>query len=110
MTELLEAAQTYFANAFDGIIRIETDEGGTMWVDGRAQPPVVMESAPRGVDGAYCLWQAKQETLARVFSPEARRLEAAYISGRLSISGDMAVMARLGAASAVASTAESSAE
>ena len=103
MTDLTSAAQSYFGNRFDGVIRIETEDGATMWVDGRATPPKIGTDAPANLDGAYCLWRASADTLGRVFGPEQRQLEAAYIAGRLEISGDMAVMARLGNAQGVAS-------
>ena len=96
MTDLISAAQHYFREGFDGVIRIETEDGATLWVDGRATPPQIGADAPANLEGAYCLWRAGADTLARIFGPEQRQLEAAYIAGRLEISGDMAVMARLG--------------
>ena len=93
---LYPLAEQYFQTSFDGIIRIELkDASSSIWVDGRAQPPVISEKAPPNVMGAFCLWQTSKETLERIFSPGVRQVEAAYIAGRLSISGDMSVMARL---------------
>lgn len=95
MTEFNPALEKYFRTAFDGVIRIEVEGGGSYWIDGRVSPPGVSEQAPQGVDAAFCLWRTSADTLRRILSPGARQLEAAYIAGRLAISGDMAVMARL---------------
>jgi len=96
MEELLAKAGGYFRHRFDGVIRIEIDNASSaIWVDGRSEPPVVGTGAPQNVSSDFCLWRTSKETLMRVLSPETRRLEGAYIAGRLAISGDMAVMARL---------------
>ncbi len=89
-------AEKYFQKPFNGIIRIELADGaGSVWVDGRQSPPEITEKAPPNVEGAFCLWRTNKETLTRILSPGVRQLEAAYIAGRLNISGDMSVMARL---------------
>ena len=101
--ELAAAARPFFAGGFGGVLRIETTDGGeggegggaSVWVEGRGETAVVQLAAPPGVEGAFCLWRAKTETFERLFTRERRRLESAYISGRLTIAGDMAVMARL---------------
>ena len=96
MEELLAKAGDYFRRRFDGVIRIEIDNASSaIWVDGRVEPPVVSEKAPENVSSDFCLWRTTSNTLSRILSPETRRLEGAYIAGRLAISGDMAVMARL---------------
>lgn len=94
--ELAVAARAFFVRGFGGVIRVEaTDRGASFWVDGRGEVAVVEAGAPAAVDGRFCLWRAKFETLARLFSERGRRLESAFVSNRLQISGDMAVMARL---------------
>ena len=72
-----------------------TDTNASFWVDGRGERARVQAEAPSGVERHFCLWRAPAETLERLFTRERRRLESAYISGRLTIAGDMAVMARL---------------
>jgi hypothetical protein len=96
MEEIAAAARPFFGRAFDGVIRIEaTDRGEAFWVDGRSEPPLVTLDAPQGVERGFCLWRAGFDTLRRLFSQRERRLESAFIAGRLKISGDMSVMARL---------------
>ena len=94
--ELTRVAAPFFGAGFGGVIRIETtDSGASVWVEGRGEHASVSVDAPPGVEGAFCLWRAQADTLERLFTRERRRLESAYISGRLTIAGDMAVMARL---------------
>ena len=93
---LTEAARTMFVRGFGGVIRVEaTDKGAAFWVDGRGEDAVVTRQAPAEVDGAFCLWRARHETLTRMLAERGRRVDAAFVSNRLQISGDMAVMARL---------------
>ena len=85
---LASAAAVAFRTPFGGCIRIEPN-------DGDAAPPAVTDDAPKAADeGRMCVWRASADTLARIFEGE-RLLGSAYVSGRLSISGDMSVMARL---------------
>mgnify|MGYP000675233410 CR=1 FL=1 len=96
MEELIARAKEYFRKRFDGVIRIEFDNAPeAIWIDGRVEPPSISETAPPNLSGDFCLWRTTTDTLSRVLSPETRRLESAYIAGRLTVSGDMAVMARL---------------
>lgn len=93
---LMNEARSFFVQGFDGIVRVEAiDRGAAFWVDGRGEKAVLGRSAPAGVDGSFCLWRAKHETLSRLFTERTRRVEAAFVSNRLQISGDMSVMARL---------------
>ena len=95
-TALAEAARDFFAAGFGGVIRVEaTDRGASFWVDGRGERCVLGPHAPAAVDASFCLWRAKHETLARLFAERTRRVESAFVSNRLQISGDMSVMARL---------------
>ncbi len=96
MSKLVTDAKKYFKQQFDGVIRVELEgTPNAIWIDGRSAPPVVSEKAPANVDTAFCLWRTSQETFERILSPGVRQLEAAYIAGRLAISGDMGVLARL---------------
>lgn len=94
--EILASAKNYFPSAFDGVIRIEIEgEDHSLWVDGRQDPPIISPSAPPNLDKSFCLWRGKFDVFKRIFALEERRLESSFIAGRLKISGDMSVMARL---------------
>ncbi len=95
MSDLMSKAAGFFKIPFNGVIRIEVDGSNAIWVDGRQTPPLVSEQAPPNLDGGFCLWRTSLDTLNRILSPGVRQIEAAYIAGRLLISGDMSVMARL---------------
>ena len=93
---LAEAARTVFVRGFGGVIRVEaTDRGASFWVDGRGERARVGRAAPAEVDASFCLWRARHETLTRLFAEQGRRVESAFVSNRLQVSGDMSVMARL---------------
>lgn len=85
-------ADKAFRTGFSGVIRISPDDGEPFDVDGRKEACVIVDAAP--ACSPDCTWRAGVETLARVFEG-GRALESAYLSGRLSIAGDMSVMARL---------------
>ena len=93
---LAEQARPFFVRPFGGVIRVEaTDLDASFWVDGRGARAEVGQAAPARVEGSFCLWRAKHETLARLFAERGRRVESAFVSNRLQVSGDMSVMARL---------------
>jgi hypothetical protein len=88
-------AERFFAKPFGGVVRIEcTDDGSSLWIDGREGEPVVGEKAPADLSGRFSLWRGSSLVLHSVLSGQ-RRLETAFTTGQLKISGDMAVMARL---------------
>lgn len=70
-------------------------------IDGHKTPPAISlqttnpppSSSQPQIDD-QCVWRASHQVLQRIFLGD-RQLTSAYISGRLIISGDMAVMARL---------------
>lgn len=94
--DLVAQARQCLHRSFGGVVRVEVRQpDGAFWIDGMPDPPVVSLDAPTGLERGFCLWRASGETLSRVLTPENRRLEAAFVGGRLKISGDMAVMARL---------------
>lgn len=94
--DLLDAAGTVFGRAFDGVIRIEVlDAEFSFWVDGRHAPPKVSVDSPQGVATRFCLWQIDYADLLQLFSDGGQRVASSFVTGRLRISGDMAVMARL---------------
>jgi len=86
------AAARTFAKPFGAVIEIALETGETFFIDGRAAP-VVADKKPKDAD-VDCAWRADADVMERVFSGE-RALESAYVSGRLAVSGDMSVMARL---------------
>lgn len=86
------AAAKAFKIGFSGIIRVSPDGGEPFDIDGRQDVCVIFDASP--AHSPDCTWRAGAETLTRVFEG-GRALESAYLSGRLSIAGDMSVMARL---------------
>ena len=93
--ELREGAEKSFKAPFAGVLRIEcTEDGSSLWIDGRSDAPVVSEAAPPEVSSSFCLWRGEAMTLRSILTGQ-RRLETALITSQLKVSGDMAVMARL---------------
>jgi hypothetical protein len=90
---LISAAQTAFQTPFGALLQLLPENGGGLWVDGSASPPVILETKPMGRK-PDCVWRAVSETLLRVLEGE-RALESAFVAGRLKIAGDMSVMTRL---------------
>lgn len=70
----------------------------TLAIDGHQTPPVVTIREHGQTDDApqpgKLTWRVSREVLQRIFLGD-RQLSGAFIAGRLLISGDMAVMARL---------------
>lgn len=92
---LLDPAKGAFSAPFAGVLRVEcTDDGSSLWIDGRGDAIAVSAQAPPEVEGRFCLWRSDRSTLSLILSGQ-RHLETAFTSGRVKISGDMAVMARL---------------
>ncbi|GGY44764.1 SCP2 sterol-binding domain-containing protein [Parvularcula lutaonensis] len=92
---LREGAEKGFVSSFDGVLRIEcTEDGSSLWIDGRGDSPSVSEKAPPELEGRFCLWRGEVPVLRSVLLGQ-RKLETALMAGQLKISGDMAVMARL---------------
>jgi putative sterol carrier protein len=81
-----------FRPGFSAVIRIEPEGGRAFDVDGRQEICAIVDASPDLAPD--CVWRANAETLIRIFEG-GRALESAYLSGRLSIAGDMSVMARL---------------
>jgi putative sterol carrier protein len=89
---LIAAASAAFRQGFGAVLKLETEGGPSVFVDGRGESCVLGLAAPAGEPS--CVWRADGETLLRALQG-GRALESAYLSGRLKISGDMSVMARL---------------
>ncbi len=88
---LIAAADDAFEAGFGGVIEIRSDGMDAFYVDGRAEKCAIVECAPASPDS---IWRSSPSTLLSIFERK-RALENAYLSGRLSIGGDMSVMARL---------------
>lgn len=94
ISDLIEAAQKAFNQSFSGVIKIDLEDDGLFFVNGFDAPPSIDEKDPNVSEPALCIWRTDMNTLQRILSNE-RALENAYISGRLAITGDMSIMARL---------------
>lgn len=93
--DLAKAAATVFTKPFGGVLRLEPDGAPAVWIDGRCSPPQASAAPPSGTDAApVCVWRAPHDTLLHILEGE-RLLIGAFVSGRLSIAGDMSIMARL---------------
>ena len=94
-TDLADAARSAFATAFGGALRLIPDTGPGVLVDGRTAPPQISPDDPSVVEGpGRCLVRGGRETLLRCLESE-RLFASAFVSGRLRISGDMSVLARI---------------
>lgn len=93
----VEAVRLGCQAPFDGIIKLICKDRGDDWpdvlIDGR-KAPVTLSAAKTDKAQADCTLRGSEETLLRLLSGE-RGVNRAYISGRLAISGDMSVMARI---------------
>ena len=101
--ELTQAAKEAFRNEFGAILEIRIKDVATLYVDGRRAPPRVSaerpKDAPENADAdaapaGYAVWAASENTLREIFARK-KALQSSYLSGRLSIGGDMSVMTRL---------------
>lgn len=88
---LAEAARGVFQTGFAAILELRPERAAPVFVDGRGEPPVISDVSPGEPD---CVWRAPDDVMARVLKSR-RAIESAMINGRLVISGDMSVMARL---------------
>ncbi len=91
--EMKALAAKTFAMPFGAILQLAPDGGHMIWVDGRSNPPTISTNAPKNAS-ADCTWRGARESLLRALENE-RAFGSAFVSGRITISGDMSVMARL---------------
>jgi putative sterol carrier protein len=91
---LVDAAARAFVTGFEAVIRIEPEGSAALIVEGRGETCTVRLANDDEKDAPTLIWRAAADTLQRVFEG-GRALDAAYVSGRLRIAGDMSVMARL---------------
>jgi hypothetical protein len=91
---LMVAAQKTFTEPFGAVITLlaDGDDEKTIRIDGRQTPPAI--SIAKTGAKADCNWRGAPDILLRAISGE-RGFESVYVSGQLSICGDMSVMARL---------------
>ncbi|MEM8771919.1 MAG: SCP2 sterol-binding domain-containing protein [Pseudomonadota bacterium] len=92
--KLRAAAHAAFKAPFAAVLKLSSNENASLWIDARQNPPQISSAPPSGVKQADCEWRAAPDVMARALSSE-RAVESAVINGRLVISGDMSVMARL---------------
>ncbi len=90
---LVRTAAGAFRRGFGAVLEIAPEGSPAFFIDGRGERCAILAAAPSGASPA-ATWCASPDTLARIFEG-GRALESAYLSGRLKISGDMSVMARL---------------
>lgn len=91
---LIDAAGKAFAAPFDAVLELRPEAGDPIFVDGRVNPPAVNAAPPADKQTPDCIWHCPADTLKRVLT-SSRAIENAVINGRLTIAGDMSVMARL---------------
>jgi len=89
---LKTAAQTAFQSPFDAVLKIVVADLGVLAIDGSHAPPRVQISEDHG--GADIWWRLKASALQKILSGEIDAANA-FLSGRLRVTGDMSVMARL---------------
>ncbi|MEM9705856.1 MAG: SCP2 sterol-binding domain-containing protein [Pseudomonadota bacterium] len=94
LDDLEAASDAAFTRAFDGVLEVVVIDSGVFWVDGRTAPPKIHKALPEDVSEADCRWRGSFDAIKRALDGE-RGLENLYASGRIAISGDMALMARL---------------
>lgn len=94
--DLLIAAEKAFKTSFHAVLKLAPETGEALWIDGRAANPLVSKSEPANPENnaTFCVWRGARESLLRALSGE-RAFESAFVSGRIAVSGDMSVMARL---------------
>jgi hypothetical protein len=94
---LAAAAARRFPARFDGVLRLELDDGAPVWIDGRETPPRIGGAPPIDLarDGAgICIWRGAAPALMRAIEEE-RALSASFVAGRVTIAGDFSVIIRL---------------
>ena len=91
--EIKALASKAFSAPFGAVLELAPENGATLWIDGHKNPPAVLEKTPKSAK-ADCTWRGARESLLRALEGE-RAMASAFVSGRITISGDMSVMARL---------------
>jgi len=91
--EIRALALRAFTKPFGAVLELVPENGNTIWIDGRESPPTVLNNAPKKIP-VDCTWRGARESLLRALEGE-RAMGSAFVSGRITISGDMSVMARL---------------
>jgi len=91
---LIDDAGKAFAAPFGAVLELRPEGGDAVFVDGRKNPPAVSAAAPNDQPAAICVWRGPLDLMRRALN-SSRATENAVINGRLTIAGDMSVMARL---------------
>ncbi|MEM9496125.1 MAG: SCP2 sterol-binding domain-containing protein [Pseudomonadota bacterium] len=90
--KLTAAAAAAFCTPFGATLRIDAEDGLSLLVDGAQSPPAIKTLDTEEI--ADCVWRGAHETLLRALANE-RAFASAFVAGRITISGDLSVMARL---------------
>lgn len=90
---MIDAMKKSFTAPFGAVLQLTSNDGESVWIDGRKTPPAVTSAPPTGAEPA-CAWRGARDSLIRAIVNN-RAFESAYVSGRIAVSGDMSVMARL---------------
>lgn len=91
-SDLRTAANATFTKPFGAVLEIRPSDAPAIYIDGHNAPPTISDTPLQ--QAADCVWHADDDVLGSVLRGE-RALDRAFISGRLVITGDMSVMARL---------------
>lgn len=91
--ELKSLALKTFTKPFGAILELAPENGDAIWIDGNTSPPTILKKPPKKTP-ADCTWRGARESLLRALEGE-RAMSSAFVSGRVTLSGDMSVMARL---------------
>lgn len=89
ISALAQAAEQAFPKPFGAVLKLTPTEGGEVFLDGRLTPPKIASA-----ENADCAWHGAFDVLLRARSSQ-RAFESAFVAGRLTVSGDISVMARL---------------
>lgn len=92
-SKLAEAAARSFASPFGALLKLDPEGRPPLWIDGRGPAPKILTKAPKGAE-ADCVWRGAEDSLIRAIAND-RAFESSYISGRVTVAGDMSVAARV---------------
>ncbi|MEM6850997.1 MAG: SCP2 sterol-binding domain-containing protein [Pseudomonadota bacterium] len=100
------ASAAVFLQPFGAVLGVFVRDKGALTIDGATTPPTILVGDRQVAD---CYWRLSADALHKILSGQID-VSAAVLSGRLRITGDLSVMARLqfGPATAAADPAEAS--
>ena len=89
---LRAAASSAFAERFGAVLKIIVGDGAVLSVDGNKAPPAVAVAKETSL--ADCCWRLSADAFEKILCGEVDPANA-FLSGRLRVTGDISVMARL---------------